>query len=138
MKNLKQEAERWWRQAKADFAFLEQIQNLGKHDTVCFLSQQTAENALKAYLFFKGEELIFTHSIFHLCTLASSYDPLFEKLREQVKQLDFYYVEARYPNAIEDTIPAVFYNQADADQAVEMAGRVINTISPFLDMPPDE
>jgi len=133
MKNQKHEAERWWRQAQADFAFLEQIQYLGKHDTVCFLAQQTAEKALKAYLFFKGEELIFTHSIFHLCNLASNYDPLFEKLREQVKQLDFYYVEARYLNAIEDTIPAEFYSQADANQAVEMTDKVINAIKSFMD-----
>ncbi len=138
MKNQKYEAERWWRQAKNDFTFLEKILYSGKHDTVCFLAQQTAEKAMKAYLFFKGEELIFTHSIFHLCTLASKYDPTFDKLREQVKLLDFYYVEARYPNAIEDTIPAEFYSQADADQAVEMADRVINAISTFLEISPND
>jgi len=138
MKNQKYEAERWWRQSLADFAFLKQIQSSGKHDTVCFLAQQTAEKALKAYLFYQGEELIFTHSIFRLCTLASVYDPQFMELREQVKQLDFYYVEARYPNAIEDTIPAEFYNASDANLAVEMTEQVINIVRSLMDNTPEE
>lgn len=34
-----------------------------------------------------------------MCDLAAQYDPAFRDMREQVKRLDFYYVEARYPNA---------------------------------------
>lgn len=96
MKDLKREARRWWNQALSDFGFLPVARAAGKYDTCCFLAQQTAEKALKAYLFDQGEELIPTHSIFRLCEMASLYDPKFLNLREQVKLLDFYYVEARY------------------------------------------
>ena len=84
-----------------------------------------AEKALKAYLFYQGEELIFTHSIFKLCDMAAQYAPDFTELKERVKLLDFYYVEARYPNALEDVIPAEFYNERDAEQAIGMAEAVI-------------
>ena len=125
MNSRKQEASRWLRQAESDFAFLEVSRQARKYDTCCFLAQQTAEKALKAYLFHRGEELIFTHSIFRLCEMAAKYDPGLGYLREQVKLLDLYYVEARYPNALEDVIPAEFYSNRDAEQAVEMARLVV-------------
>lgn len=128
MKDLPLEAGRWWRQALSDFGFLETARQAGKFDTCCFLAQQTAEKALKAYLFAQGEELILTHSIFRLCALAARYDPAFTELRERVKLLDFYYVEARYPNAIEDVIPAEFYSDADAAQAIAMTASVIEYV----------
>ena len=72
-------------------------------------------------MFFHGEELIFTHSVFRLCEMAAQYDPIWLPLRERVKQLDFYYVEARYPNALEDVIAAEFFTDKDASEAIAMA-----------------
>jgi HEPN domain-containing protein len=133
MKNLNYEANRWWRQAQSDFAFLPTVRQAGKYDTCCFLAQQTGEKALKAYLFQQGEELIFTHSIFKLCAMAAQYHPEFGPLQEQVKLLDFHYVEARYPNALEDVIPAEFYAEADATQAIAMAEAVMTLVGKFLE-----
>lgn len=138
MKNLNHEAERWWRQAQSDFELLPIIRQAGKYDTVCFLAQQTAEKSLKAYLFAQGEELIFTHSIFKLCALAAQYDPTLAGLQAQVKLLDFYYVEARYPNALEDVIPAEFYSDQDAAQAIGMVQRVLDAVRAFLETPDRE
>ncbi len=132
MKDLELEAHRWWRQALSDLDFLPVARQAGKYDTCCFLAQQTAEKALKAYLFHQGEELILTHSIFKLCDMAAQYSPDFTALRERVKLLDFYYVEARYPNALEDVIPAEFYNEQDAEQAIAMAEAVITTVGRLL------
>lgn len=132
MKDLERQADRWWRQTLSDFAFLPVARRAGKYDTCCFLAQQTAEKALKAYLFHQGEELIFTHSIFKLCEMAAQYDSDLASLKEQVKLLDFYYVEARYPNAMEDVIPAEFYSEGDADQAISMAQTVIASVSKHL------
>lgn len=55
MTDPRREADRWWRQASADLAFLPVARDAGKFDTCCFLAQQTAEKALKAYLFAQGE-----------------------------------------------------------------------------------
>ena len=128
MKDLKNESRRWWKQALSDFELLSAVRKAGKYDACCFLSQQTAEKALKAYLFSQGEELIFTHSIFRLCDMAAQYDPEFQELKDQVKSLDFHYVEARYPNALEDVIPAEFYEDHDAEQAIAMAEAVIKAV----------
>lgn len=132
MKEPRVEAERWWRQALSDYDFIPKAREIGKYDTCCFLAQQCAEKALKAFLYSRGEELIFTHSVFKLCELAAGYEAEFSTLRDQVKQLDFYYVEARYPNAIEDVIPAEFYGDQDASEAIEMAGLVISALRKYL------
>jgi len=135
MKNRTQEARRWLRQAQSDLGFLETARNAGKHDACCFLAQQTAEKALKAFLFFQGEELVFSHSIFRLTAMAAEYDAKFQQIQESVKQLDFYYVEARYPNALEEVIPAEFFNAADAAQAIAMASRVVEAVEARLATP---
>ncbi len=64
--------------------------------------------------------------------MAAQYDSDLASLKEQVKLLDFYYVEARYPNAMEDVIPAEFFSEGDADQAISMAQAVITSISRCL------
>jgi HEPN domain-containing protein len=130
--DTQREAGRWWRQALADFSFLPVARQAAKYDTCCFLAQQTAEKALKAYLFQQGEELIFTHSIFKLCAMAAHYAAEFTELQERVKLLDFYYVEARYPNALEDVIPAEFYSERDAEQAIGMVEAVIGLVERLM------
>lgn len=132
MKDLLREADRWWRQACADCDFLPVARQAGKYDTCCFLAQQTAEKALNAYLYAQGEELIFSHSIFKLCEMAAAYAPEFAYLRERVKLLDFYYVEARYPNALEEVIPAEFYSDADAERAIAMARDVLAVVGRLI------
>ncbi len=121
MKDLLQEAKRWWRQAESDFNILEIIINAKKYDLVCFLSQQVTEKALKSFLFARGEEIIFTHSIFKLCEMAIQYEPDLADLKAKIKNLDYFYVENRYPNSIEDVIPAEFFSEDDAREAIKMA-----------------
>ncbi len=126
------EAGRWWRQALSDFEALSPLIQAGKYDVCCFLAQQVAEKALKAFLYRQGEELVFGHAVFRLCTQAAEVDPAFETLRDEVKTLDFYYVEARYPNALQEAIPAEFYSRQDADQAVWMARRTLEVVGERL------
>lgn len=45
-------------------------------------------------------------------------------MRESVRQLDDYDVEARYPNVLEDVILAEFYSERDAEVAIAMAQAV--------------
>lgn len=74
----------------------------------CFLSQQVAEKALKAFLYAQGEQFIFSHSVFKLCTKCSEYNKNFVDIRKDIKNLDQFYIEARYPNGLPDEIPAEF------------------------------
>lgn len=124
---FREEAEWWLRQAESDYSALEILLQAGKYDLVCFLSQQVAEKALKAYLLLQGEELPPTHSIARLCTLASRFDPAFQALRSEVKKLTPYYVDARYPSALEE-IPALFYETDDAQEALRLAQRTLQFV----------
>ena len=40
--------------------------------------------------------------------MAAQYDPAFRELRQQIKLLDFYYVEARYPSGDQGSLPGSF------------------------------
>lgn len=132
MKDLKKEAQRWFAQAKSDYSVLGTIYKVEKYDLVCFLSQQIAEKTLKAFLYHNGEEIIFTHSIFKLCEQASNYDISFKDLKNKLKTLDYYYVESRYPNSMEDIIPAEFFNEEDAKEAISMAELAINHVNSLI------
>jgi HEPN domain-containing protein len=68
--------------------------------------------------------------------MAAQYAADFTGLQERVKLLDFYYVEARYPNALEDVIPAEFYSERDAEQAIEMAEAVIGLVRRLVEVDP--
>lgn len=84
----------------------------GRHyHLACFTAQQVAEKALKAYLYYRGREFVFTHSVSRLCDEAAKFSRNFVPLKKQIKALDTYYLEARYPNSIVDNIPAEFFDE---------------------------
>jgi len=128
---IKDEANLWLKQAESDFSILNTILNAGKFDLVCFLSQQVAEKALKAYLLFQGEEFITSHSIAKLCDLCSNFDKKFLSLKKKIKGLTPYYVEARYPNALEE-MPALYFDIDDAKDASKMAEEALNFVKERL------
>ena len=124
---LKEEARLWLEQAEADFSALKVLFDAGKYDLVCFLSQQSAEKALKAYLLAQGEEKIQTHSIIRLCQLAEAFEPEFKNLKKEIKKLTPYYIETRYPNALQ-MAPAKFFDQNDAQEAMHLAQKTLEKI----------
>ncbi len=125
--DFQEEAEWWLRQAESDFSALEILFQAQKYDLVCFLAQQVAEKALKAYLFLQGEEPPPTHSIARLCSVATRFDPAFQTLRSEVKKLTPYYVDARYPNALEE-IPALYFEARDAQEAIRLAEQTLQFV----------
>ena len=63
-----------------------------RYHIACFLSQQSAEKALKAFLYAEGEEMVWGHSVAELCKRVTSIDKDIEKIRRKVATLDKYYV----------------------------------------------
>ena len=123
-----EEGSRWLRQAEEDFSALEILQRGEKFYMVCFVAEQAAEKALKGYLYAKGEEAVLLHSVSKLCDWAGRYDAAFRKLRKKIKELDTFYVAARYPNGLVGNIPAEFYDEGDAERAVAMAKEAIELV----------
>jgi HEPN domain-containing protein len=123
-----EEGSRWLRQAEQDLSSAEILRKGQRYDTACFMAQQAAEKTLKAFLYARGEEVVLGHSVAKLCDWAGRYDAAFRKLKKKIKELDTFYVGARYPNGLVDNIPAEFYDEGDAERAVAMAKEAIGLV----------
>ena len=124
-RNPEDEGRRWLKQAQEEFQDAQRLREAGRFYLALFLCQQATEKALKAYLYFKGEEPIFSHSVTELLPFAASYDSDFESL-VRAKRLDDYYLPTRYPNSLPGGVPAEYYDdEAEALEAERMAGAVL-------------
>lgn len=129
---LLSEARIWFRQAESNYKFLAVAQKSESYDLVCFLSQQVAEEALKAYLFCQGTEEISTHTITKLCEIASKYDEAFLQLKNRMEALNYFNIVADHSNPVESAIPGTFFGQADAEKAIVSAKEVLDFVRPRL------
>ena len=127
-----EEGQRWLRQASADLHWTGHLAEQGAYHLACFLAQQVAEKALKAFLYAQGEEIVLGHSVERLCAAATAFEPAFEVHARSWSLLDGYYVPTRYPNGLPDGIPADVYTQQAATQAVSLASEAVAFVSSLL------
>lgn len=73
----KDEGMRWLEQAKADRQGAQLLFDGASYHLACFVSQQIAGKALKAFLYASGEELVLGHSVQALADWAAELDPEF-------------------------------------------------------------
>ncbi len=123
--SYRKEGSRWIEQAKIDLKWAKHLNAEGAHYLVCFLAQQSAEKALKAFLYAQGEEVVIGHSVRQLCARSAAYEAGFQKHTEEWGLLDTYYIPTRYPNGLPDDIPAHVYNGTAAGDALKLAEAVI-------------
>lgn len=98
---------KWLRQADADLRAAHHSLEAQDYAWCCFQSQQSAEKALKAFLYDRGYTSLMTHSLTELLREASRLKPSFQKLSRQAKMLDSVYIPSRYPNVLAgDITPA--------------------------------
>jgi HEPN domain-containing protein len=126
------EGQRWLRQAQEDLKWSRHLADRGGYHLACFLSQQVAEKALKAFLYAQGEEIVLGHSVERLCRSAGEFEAIFEEKVRSWSLLDGYYIPTRYPNGLPDGIPADVYTHDAAQQAVDMAEEVVEIVGEFL------
>lgn len=126
--NQKKEAERWLMQAERDFDDAKFASNGKRYNLSCFLAQQSAEKVLKAYLYSRGIEEVWGHSVAELCADAESLDSDFGELKKEASSLDKYYISTRYPNGLPGGIPSDVYQEEDAKQALSLANKVIEFV----------
>lgn len=107
-----EQGRRWLAQAEADL-------NAARYN---FLAQQSAEKALKAYLYARGEERVFGHAVTELLGRAGG---AFESLGEDAPILDAYYLPSRYPDSLPGGIPAEVFGRNAAQTALDVSGRVL-------------
>ena len=124
----KAEGSRWLEQAREDLKWAELLAREGGFHVACFLAQQVAEKALKAYLYGAGEAVVLGHSVERLCEAAAERDHSFRHRAAAWAILDGYYVPTRYPNSLPGSIPAHVYSRPVAQEAVALAREVVGFV----------
>ena len=123
------EANRWLSQAQHDLRASEINRREGFPEIACFLAQQAAEKALKAYLHAQGERVVVGHATHLLIRRCAHYDQTFDDLLDACRTLDQYYISTRYPNSLPDGIPHEVYTAAQAGDAIDLAGQVLELVA---------
>ena len=122
-----EEGKRWLLQAEQDLDDARYNFDGERFHLACFLSQQAAEKALKAFLYAKGEEHVFGHSVTELWKKARTYDGGFEKVKK-AGILDKYYIPTRYPNGLPGGVPFEVFDEIDGKRALDMASEIIEVV----------
>ena len=128
MSNHQAESARWFRQAVQDLDDAHFSREGSRFNLACFLGQQAGEKALKAYLFHRGAEDIWGHSLIDLCEDAKLFDMFFDTVKSEARQLDKYYEITRYPSFLPSGIPSEAFDKVDADRSIELAQGVVDFV----------
>ena len=129
MKKPKQHADRWLRQTGHDLVIAQTHFQSGCYSDCCFMSEQTAQKAMKAFLFAQGERVVVEHSIAGMMKRALGYDATFRSFLEKASVLDQYYIPTRYPDALaEPAVPFESYTREQASQALAFAHEIVELV----------
>lgn len=118
----------WLRQAQNDLSWAEHSLAGGFCAQTCFIAQQASEKALKAYCFFKGFDIVRTHSLFQIVKALG------EKgiLEKHARELDLYYISARYPDAFPAGAPFEILTEEQGARALGSAKEILDIIKERL------
>ncbi len=132
MPNRRAEGARWLKQASRDISDARLAREHQRFSLACFMSQQAGEKAMKGYLYGKGAEDVWGHSLADLCEDAKALEALFDVLKSRAIYLDKYYNLTRYPNYLPGGIPADHFDDLEAERALELAEEVLSFVKERL------
>lgn len=130
--NHRAEAARWLRQAQQDLLDAQFNRAGGRHNLACFLCQQAAEKALKAYLYHRGAEDVWGHSLIDLCEDAKIFEMFFDTIKSEARQLDKYHEITRYPGYLPGGISSDAFDDNDSERALYLGGVVVDFVKERL------
>ena len=128
MPNRRAEGDRWLRQADSDLSDAQLAREHQRYNLGCFLAQQSGEKALKGFLYSRGAEDVWGHSLADLCEDAKVFEMLFDVLKSRAIYLDKYYNLTRYPNYLPGGIPSDAFDDLEAERAIELATEVLTFV----------
>lgn len=112
-------------QAKSDFLWAEDALKGDHFVQTCFSCQQVAEKAIKALAFFRGIEMVKSHSVLRIANELG----VNGEIEVAAKKLDLYYVSARYPDAFPEGAPYQYFTRPQAEEALLLAKVVLDRVS---------
>jgi HEPN domain-containing protein len=122
------EGARWLKQAVQDLDDAAFCRQGGRFNLACFLGQQAAEKAVKAYLYHRRVEDVWGHSLIDLCEDAKLFDMMFDTIKSIARQLDKYFEMTRYPSYLPGGIPSEAFDRVDADRSIELSQQVVDFV----------
>lgn len=129
---MMKEAQRWLSQGRNDLEAAKWNAEGKFFAQACFLSQQAAEKALKAYLFDIGKRKIITHSTYTLARECMQENNSFNSILSFCAELDKHYIPSRYPNGLPDSIPSEVYLKQDAQASINNSQKILEFISQLI------
>jgi HEPN domain-containing protein len=126
------DAARWMRQSRFDLDDAEFAAEHGRHALACFLSHQTAEKAVVAFLYSRGAEAVWGHALADLCQDAMTLEPAFDLIATVAVLVDKFYLGARYPSGLPGGVPAEVFDAQDSARAIAIARDVREFVLGFL------
>ena len=81
MPNRRAEGARWLAQADRDLDDARLAQEHERFNLACFMAQQCGEKAMKGFLYARGAEDVWGHSLADLCEDAKIFEMLFDVLK---------------------------------------------------------
>jgi len=113
------------KQAKRDLQQAQRALEAGDYEWSCFVSQQSAEKAVKA-LYQKIGLPSWGYAVStSLTNLPAAFKPP-QELIEQAQELDKHYLATRYPELRSRGIPPEFYTRQEAERVINYARDIIN------------
>ena len=133
MKPGREAARRWLRQAEHDLAIARGHRERGDFSDACFMAEQAAQKALKAFLIGRGHRSVAIHSVAQLAERCAQIDPAFTAHITAGRVLDQYYIPTRYPDALAPpAVPFESYTQEQGITAVGGAQAIIALVAQTL------
>jgi HEPN domain-containing protein len=133
MKPGREGALRWLRQAEHDLAIARGHQERGDFSDACFMAEQAAQKALKAFLHAEGHRSVALHSAAQLAERCSQIYPAFTVHITAGRVLDQYYIPTRYPDALAPpAMPFESYTQEQGTTAVAASQAIVGLVAQNL------
>jgi HEPN domain-containing protein len=133
MKPGREAALRWLRQAEHDRSIAGGHQERGDFSDACFMAEQAAQKALKAFLIGHGHRSVPIYPVAQLAERCTQIDPAFMVHITAGRVLDQYYIPTRYPDVLAPpAVPFESYTQEQGTMAVAAARSIIALVAENL------
>jgi HEPN domain-containing protein len=110
----------WLLQAQNDFEWASEGIKKEYYSQVCFLAQQSAEKALKSVVYLRDSQ-VRGHSIRKIAQDLG----INGAIEDAGKNLDIYYISARYPDALPEGAPFQTFTKKQASEALDYCQLII-------------
>jgi HEPN domain-containing protein len=128
MNEARVQSERWLASAEEDLAYARHARGAGFHAPACFHAQQAAEKAVKAMHYAEGARVVMGHNVRMLIERFEPPRDALVALLDDARDLDVFYIPARYPNGLESGTPGAAFGPTQSQRALEAAARIVQVV----------